>query len=505
MNVAETVKGSINGLLHMPKDQRDRAVAMWGIAFCLFSAAAGWMFMRFGQAWSIADLPSSPFFSYIIPAYIVTEVAMIPVTGKLVDVFGMRKLLFIGPALYVLAALFCVLSTSVEMLVACRLVQGFGAGIVLGIAFTAVGKFYDPVKRGKCHELMTAAFAIGSLFASAVGYFFTDNFNWRFSFLFFAGIMLIGMIIGLKFLPGNEHKEGKADITAMVLTALTFGLATLYTQRVNVDYPLHSFRSVDVICAIILLIALLFYYSRRTNDPVIPVHTTWFEKKLIILMFLFSLCGLGLLQYFFKMYLTYYSFDIYRASLMSVFLILGAAGPSLIGCRKVFTTGIRPWVTVGAVFVTISLVVFHFFAEQGEIQFMICMFLFGFGLGCIVTEILCSLQSVVEKRHMGQHTGNLMAVRMIGILVGNAVVGAYIKEVIQNNFVQPVINLNQTTNLMGDILGIVSNTVSYSTNSMREGLMATVLIMAVITFILAFVGHSLSKDDVEALEKEKEQ
>ena len=47
---------------------KQRAIAMWGLALCLTAAAAGWMFMRFGMAWSVADLPESSSIDYIVPA-----------------------------------------------------------------------------------------------------------------------------------------------------------------------------------------------------------------------------------------------------------------------------------------------------------------------------------------------------------------------------------------------------------------------------------------------------
>ena len=74
------------------------------------------------------------------------------------------------------------------------------------------------------------------------------------------------------------------------------------------------------------------------------------------------------------------------------------------------------------------------------------LFVFGFGLGCIVTEILCSYQSVMPKENVGQHTGNLMAVRMVGIMAGSAIIGAYINEVIERGRSMTVIDVTAVDN-----------------------------------------------------------
>ena len=131
-------------------------IGMWGLVLCLATAAAGWMFMRFGMAWSVADLPESANMDYIVPAYVIAEVAMIPVGGKLVDVYGTRRVLAIAPVIFIAASMVAMLSVSVEMLVFCRLIQGIGGGLVLALAYTAVGKYYPIHQRGKPSEMMTA-------------------------------------------------------------------------------------------------------------------------------------------------------------------------------------------------------------------------------------------------------------------------------------------------------------------------------------------------------------
>ena len=489
----------------MTPEERSRAIAMWGIALCLFAAAAGWMFMRFGQAWSVADLPESENITRIVPAYIITEVAMIPVGGKLIDIYGCKRILVIAPIIFIIASMLCILSLSVEMLVVFRLIQGIGAGMVLALAFTAVGRLYAPTKRGKCHELMTGSFAFGSLFGSAIGYFLTETFNWRCGFIVLSIIMAVGLILALKNLPEDEGSGTKVDMPGMILVALLFGTAATYTQMVNADFDLISLPSFAFVAAIIVLLVLLFRQVRTSDNPVIPIGISAFEKKLILLMFMFSLCGLGLIQYFFKLYLTYYDFDIYDASFMFMYLILGAAGPSIIGSRKVFVTGIRPWLLVGTVLVTISLIASHFLASTGVVYFALSLFLFGAGLGCIVTEILCSLQTLVDKKDMGQHTGNLMAVRMIGILVGNAIVGAYIGEIVRSNYVPTIIDLNITTDLVKQLVTNLVKDVQYAADALNTGLMSTLLIMAVITALLSIVAYKIGKEDLDYISASMDQ
>ena len=490
--------------MNFSEPDKKRAIAMWGLALCLTAAAAGWMFMRFGMAWSVADLPESSNIDYIVPAYIIAEVAMIPLGGKLIDIVGTRRMLAIAPVIFIAASMISVLSVSVEMLVAFRFVQGIGAGLTLAIAYTAVGRYYPVEKRGRVSELMTAAFAIGSLFGSATGYFLTENFNWRFGFMAFALMMAVGFVLAWKFLPEDEGSKKKCDVANLALATIVFGVATAYTQLVNVNFDLLSIPSAVIAALVIVGAVTLIMHSRRSGNPAIPVGISAFEKKVLILMFVFSLCGLGLIQYFFKLYLTYYEFDIYQVSLMFWLLIAGAAGPSMIGSRKIFKTGVRPWVVVGSIIVTVSLVITHFIASQGTLYFGISLFLFGFGLGFIVNQLICALQAVSPREDMGQHTGNLMAVRMVGILVGNAVVGAYIRDVVRSNYVSVPIDLSTAENLLKEIGSKFSNDIADAASSLNDGFMVSILFMAFVTAVLAVLSYTLGRDDREAAEDSEE-
>ena len=486
-------------LFEMTRDEFRRAVSMWGIAVCVFCAAVGWIFIRFGQAWSIADLPISPYVDMIVPAYIIADVAMLPVAAKLVDRFGCRNVLFVGPPIYILGSLLCIIAPSVEALSFYRLIQGAGAGLVLGLAFSCVGKFYEGEKRGKCNELMTAAFAFGSLFGSAVGYFLTETFNWRAGFVVFAGCTLIGFIIAWRFLPKEEIEDVPLDNISVVLTIAVFGAAAAFTQLVTVEFELISLQSLLFAVVILALTIILMVRSYKVPGSPIPTHIGRYEKTMIILMFMFSLCGLGLIQYFFKLYLTYYEFDIYKASLMFVAMLAGAAITSIFGSRFVYRTGAKWWIVCGSVVVTIGLVLTHFVAASGIWYMALSLFVFGIGLGCIVTEILCSMQTLMPKKDVGQHTGNLMAVRMVGILAGNAVIGAYINQVVHGGRNTSAIDLYHTDSIIETMKQYIVDSMKYVADSLSTGFLTTALILAFVTGALTFLAYTLSKEDAEEL------
>ena len=81
--------------------------------------------------------------------------------------------------------------------------------------------------------------------------------------------------------------------------------------------------------------------------------------------------------------------------------------------------------------------------------------------------------------------------------------GAYIKDVVDMNHVAPYIDANTSKSVLFDILKSFVDNIKYAAQSLDSGLMATLLIMAIVTALLAYVGFKIGKDDLEELEKEE--
>ena len=200
------------------------------------------------------------------------------------------------------------------------------------------------------------------------------------------------------------------------------------------------------------------------------------------------------------MYLTYYEFNIYKASTMFLFMLAGAAITSMIGGRLVFKTGARPWIIGGSCIVTIGLLLTHQIADKGIPLMALSLFVFGFGLGCIVTEILCSYQSVMRYEDIGRHTGNLMAVRMVGIMTGSAIIGAYIDQFMEKGRSMTVIDLGSTDNFITALTETITEGLEYVAESLDGGFLTVTIILAMATTALTAIAHNLKRDDVEALD-----
>ena len=109
-----------------------------------------------------ADIDS---ITWVVNAYNISFAVLLVTAGKLADQFGRRMLFMIGMAVFTFGSLLCAISPSADLLIAARVFQGAGAGILAPIGFAITAVAFPPQERGKA----LATIAVVALAASATG------------------------------------------------------------------------------------------------------------------------------------------------------------------------------------------------------------------------------------------------------------------------------------------------------------------------------------------------
>lgn len=414
----------------------NRTLATVGLAVCMFITSMSWMIME------IPDLFLSFEFSgdtkWILSIYIIAEVTVLPAAGKFTDVYGPRRILPVGAALFVIGSVMCTFSTGMGMLVAMRAVQGLGAGMCFAVVLTSVGRMYPRSERGHPHEVMTAAFAFGSLYGAAVGYWFTldsglePDISWKLPFYLAAVVMVIGATVAMKGLPRDKGIRGGHDVLGTVFLTVLIGDLMALSQLANEEMDILSVESLLMIVIALVSAVMLWMAETDAKDPMVPKGMNRTQAGCILSMFLAGFCGLGMVQFLMKFMLIGVGVSIYDASLTFLFLLTGGACTSMIGLKKVDRTGIRPWILVGPILVMAGFVIASQTLVLGMNYVRLSLFVLGLGLGCIVTEILCSIQGTTRPEDMGSSTSITMSARFVGILLGAATYTAIVDYQITN-------------------------------------------------------------------------
>jgi len=120
--------------------------------------------------------------TWVITTYAVAEAIMLPLTGWLTQRFGMLKLFTISTILFTLASVLCGVSTTMEMLLFARILQGVVGASMIPLSQTLLMSIYPPDKRGMAIGLWAMTLVLAPIAGPILGGWLTDNANWRWAF-----------------------------------------------------------------------------------------------------------------------------------------------------------------------------------------------------------------------------------------------------------------------------------------------------------------------------------
>ncbi len=132
----------------------------------------------------VGDLGGLDSFVWVVSAFMVAEMAGMPIFGKLSDMYGRKRFFLFGSIVFMAGSALCGTATTIEQLSIYRAIQGIGGGALIPIAFTIIFDIFPLEKRGKITGLFGAVFGLSSIFGPLIGAYVTDYISWHWIFLY---------------------------------------------------------------------------------------------------------------------------------------------------------------------------------------------------------------------------------------------------------------------------------------------------------------------------------
>src|SRR5262245_45635917 len=156
--------------------------SMAGVVAAMLMAALDGTIVGTAMPRVIADLQGFEHYAAVTTVYMLTATVVVPIVGKLSDLYGRKPFLLAGVAIFVAGSALCGAATSMTWLVAARGFQGIGAGFAQAMAFTTIADLYPPARRGRVSGIMGSVFGLASVVGPAIGGLLTDGPGWRWCF-----------------------------------------------------------------------------------------------------------------------------------------------------------------------------------------------------------------------------------------------------------------------------------------------------------------------------------
>ena len=188
-------------MLPASSDTQNRALVIAAVMAALFVSAFSQTVVATALPRMIGELGGLDLYSWVLTSSMLAMTAVMPLVGKLSDVYGRKPFLMGGIALFMAASAVTGASQNMVQLIAFRAVQGLAAGTIQASAFAAIGDLFEPAERGRYFGLFTGVFAVASVAGPLIGGFLTDHWGWRWVFYVSVPFGLLALLVLAKGMP----------------------------------------------------------------------------------------------------------------------------------------------------------------------------------------------------------------------------------------------------------------------------------------------------------------
>ena len=382
-------------------------------------------------------------YSWVITGYLVASTAMVPIFGKISDIYGRKWLYMLGIGVFIAGSMLSGLAQSMDELILFRTMQGLGAGAMMPIALAIVGDIFPPAERGKYQGLLGAVFGLAVIVGPTVGGWITDNLSWRWVFYVNVPIAAFALIAVFLVFPSQtalhrRHVIDWAGSVALIVSVVPLLLAISLGSTQPDGHNSFAWDSPQILGLFAVAIAAgvgFLLIERRAAEPTLPLDL--FANRIFsssaVISFLTSAGMYGAI-----LYIPLFVQDVLGQSATDSGIILepmmvGVIIVSIVSGQILSRTGrYKVLAIVGTAVIGIGMYMLSTMtATTGNPALVRDMVVLGLGLGSSMALFTIVVQNAFPVERLGVVTAGLQFFRSIGGAVGAALLGS----VMTNRFV----------------------------------------------------------------------
>ncbi|GGQ98793.1 MDR family MFS transporter [Deinococcus ruber] len=397
----------------------------------------------------IAQLHGLNLYSWVTTAYLLASTVMVPIYGKLGDLFGRKPILVVGVSLFLIGSALCgmagepflgnLFGGGMVQLIVFRAFQGLGGAALFTSAFAILADMYPPAERAKFGGLFGAVFGLASVIGPAIGGFLTDHGTatllgyhiegWRWVFYVNLPLGILSLFMILVKMPSLTHKAtGKIDFLGAALIILTTVPLLLALTWGGTTYAWGSARIVGLLALSAVSLLLFLWAETRTKDPILPLEL--FRLPVFALSnlaaFVIGMAFLGVVMFLPLFMQLVLGISATNSGFSLLPLMLGLILASVLSGTLVARTGkYKPFMIGGGLILLLGVwLLTGIGVHTTQLDLAWRMFVVGLGLGPSQSLYNLAVQNAVPRHQMGVATSSSQFFRQIGSTIGTAIFGA---------------------------------------------------------------------------------
>ncbi|MDN6201070.1 MAG: MFS transporter [Micrococcaceae bacterium] len=379
----------------------------------------------------VGELNGVEHMAWIITAFILASTIMMPVYGKLGDLFGRKPLLIIAILIFMSGSVLGALSGTMNGVILARVVQGLGGGGLMILSQATIADVIPARERGKYMGVMGGVFALSSVAGPLLGGWLTEGPGWRWAFWLNLplGVLAVLATIFLLHVPRTVNEaRPKIDVVGMMMMGIATTTLVLACTWGGNTYAWDSPEILGLFAATLVFAVAFVLVERKVSEPVIPLML--FKNRNFVLT-TFAALMVGIAMFGAIGYMPTYlqmvtGFGPTQAGLLMIPMMGALLVTSIVVGRQVSASGrYKKVMMAGTLGLGLGLGLLSTIHSDTEV-YMICVFLgvIGLGLGMSMQMLTLVAQNSFPLKFVGTATAGQNYFRQVGATLGSAVVGS---------------------------------------------------------------------------------
>ncbi|MDQ0114199.1 MDR family MFS transporter [Paenibacillus harenae] len=367
-------------------------------------------------------------FQWVITGYTLAMAAVIPVAGWLTDRFGSKRIFLLTIILFTLGSALCSMAQSIEQLIAFRILQGLGGGMVAPIGIALVFKLAPPERRGTVLGMLGIPMLVAPALGPILSGWLMQEASWHWIFLINVPVGTLALLLGHKFLVNDKGRNSHPlDYVGVVLAPIAFALLTYGLSESGNSWS--SSTAIAALAAGGVLLLLFIIAELRHPYPLLELRvfrSSPFNRSIVMLWIVqITLFGTMLLI---PMYLqNVRGITPFESGLMTLAHALAAGIANPFGGRMFDRIGIRPLAFIGLSLIAAALFILTSITTATDLFIVIVsLILLGLGTGFTMMPLNTHILSSAPPHLVSRVTPLTTSTQQIVISFGAASLAGYL-------------------------------------------------------------------------------
>ena len=369
---------------------------------------------------------------WVTTGYLLALAIVIPLSGWLIERFGTKEMWMTSLALFTLGSVLCALAWSSESLIAFRVLQGLGGGMIMPIGQTILARAAGPQRMGRIMSVIGIPTLVAPILGPVIGGLIVDNLTWRWIFLVNVPIGVFALVLSQRYLSYGERQDaGRLDLRGALL--LSPGLAALVYGLSEAGGG-SGFTSTKVLVSVgigVVLIGAFVLHTTRVDRPLLDMHL--FGDRSFAMANLTTFVFGGSLYAAMFLLPLYYQVVRGESALTAGLLMapqgIGAMLTMPLGGRLTDRVGPRRIVPIGMTVFLVGTVAYTQIGPDSSYAFLaVALFVRGLGMGWTMMPTMSAAYANLTRALVPRATTTINIVMRVGGSFGTALVAVVLQR-----------------------------------------------------------------------------